>query len=102
MQNFAQDFQTSLRFFARRRAAFAVIVLTLGLALSANTVVFSVLKAFLFSSLGVTHAERVYVISPNRDLPGRGAVQFNEAYPNYKLIRERQHSFGSLTAVYHW
>ncbi len=100
MQTLAQDFQTALRFFARRRAAFAVIVLTLGLALSANTVVFSVLKAFLFSSLGVAHAERVYVISATRDLPGRGAVQFNEAYPNYRLLRERQHAFASLTAAY--
>lgn len=100
MQTLTQDFQLALRFFARRRAAFAVIVLTLGLALCANTVVFSVLKAFLFSSLGVPQAERVYTVWATRDLPGRGAVQFNEAYPNYKLIRERQHSFARLTVVY--
>lgn len=95
-----QDFQVALRFFARRRAAFAVIVLTLGLALGANTVVFSILKAFLFSSLSVPETGRVFVVNPTRDLPGRGAVQFNEAYPNYKLLRERQHSFGSLAAIH--
>ena len=99
MQSIVQDLLVALRFFARRRAAFVVILLTLGLALSANTVVFSVLKAFLFSNLNVPDAARVYRINPTRDLPGNGPVGFYEAYPNYRVFRERQHSFASLTAV---
>ena len=51
MNSLLLDLQTALRFFARRRAAFAVIVLTMALALGANTAMFSVLKAFVFSSL---------------------------------------------------
>jgi len=55
-----------LRFLARRKALSAVAVLTMALALGANTAALSVLKAFLLSSLAVPESDRVVLIAPER------------------------------------
>jgi putative ABC transport system permease protein len=91
--------EAGLRFLARRKAACAVAVLTMALALGANTAVFSVVKTFLLSSIGVPDADRVFVVAPVRNLPGRGSVVFNEAYPNYLLLRATQQAFSAVTCV---
>ncbi len=96
MHSLFLDFAAALRFFARRRAAFAVIVLTMALALGANTAVFSVLKAFLFANLAVPESERIVMVWTTKDLPGRGSVNFNDAYPNYRLLRDTTRSFESI------
>lgn len=90
---------SDLRFLARRKTLTAVAVLTMGLAIGATTASLSVLKTFLFSSLGVPEPDRAVVIQPERDLPGRGAVKFLDAYPNYQLLREAQRSFVDVAAV---
>jgi predicted permease len=86
-----------LRFLARRKALSAIAVLTMALALGANTAVLSVLKAFLLSSLAVPEPDRVVLIAPERELPGRGTVTFSDAYPNYELLRRTQHAFADVT-----
>ncbi|HKJ00911.1 MAG TPA: ABC transporter permease, partial [Longimicrobiales bacterium] len=91
--------EAGLRFLARRRAAFATAVVTMGLALGANTVVFSVLKTMLFSAFGLPHPAGTFIIAPVRDLPGRGEVVFFDAYRNYQLIREAQRSFADVACV---
>lgn len=91
--------EAGFRFLARRKAACAVAILTMALALGANTAVFSVVKAFLLSSIGVPEAQRVFLVGPVRDMPGRGSVLFNDAYPNYLLLRSTQHSFADVTCV---
>ncbi|HKG90594.1 MAG TPA: ADOP family duplicated permease [Gemmatimonadaceae bacterium] len=88
-----------LRFLARRKALTAIAVLTMALALGANTAALAVLKAFLLSSLALPESDRVLLIAPERDLPGRGTVVFNEAYPNYQLLRETQRSFADVTVL---
>src|ERR1043165_2813430 len=85
-----------VRFLARRKALTAIAVLTMALALGANTAALSVLEAFLLSSLGVPESDRVVVIAPERNLPGRGSVVFNDAFPNYELLRRTQHSFADV------
>lgn len=92
--------ESGLRFLARRKAAFAVAVLTMALAFGANTIVFSALKTFLFSSIGVPDADRLFFISPTRALPGGGRETFAEAYPNYDLIRRTQHAFTGVALAY--
>lgn len=99
MNSLLLDFVTALRFFARRRAAFVVIVVTMALALGANTAVFSVLKAFLFSNLAVPEADRVMFVWTVRELPGRGKVDFNDAYPNYQRLRETTHFWEKIACV---
>ena len=86
-----------LRFLARRKALSAIAVLTMALALGANTAALSVLKAFLLSSLAIPESDRVVLIAPERDLPGRGSVVFSEAYANYELLRRTQHAFADVT-----
>ena len=86
-----------LRFLARRKALSAIAVLTMALALGANTAALSVLEAFLLSSLAVPESDRVVLIAPERDLPGRGSVVFSDAYPNYQLLRETQRAFADVT-----
>ena len=106
MSSLLLDLQVASRFFARRRAAFAVIVLTMALALGANTAVFSVLKAFVFADLAVPDSDRIVNVWTTKDLPGRGSVNFNDAYPNYQLLRATTHAFEaigtSLVADINW
>jgi len=86
-----------LRFLARRKALSAIAVLTMALALGANTAALSVLKAFLLSSLAVPEPDRVVLIAPERNMPGRGSVVFADAYPNYELLRRTQRAFADVT-----
>ena len=86
-----------LRFLARRKALSAIAVLTMALALGANTAALSVLEAFLLSSLAIPESDRVVLIAPERDMPGRGSVVFADAYPNYELLRRTQRAFADVT-----
>ena len=86
-----------LRFLARRKALTAIAVVTMALALGANTAALSVLKAFLLSGLAIPESDRVVLIAPERMMPGRGSVIFSEAYPNYELLRQTQRAFADIT-----
>jgi putative ABC transport system permease protein len=85
--------QAGFRFLARRKAACAMAVVTVAVALGANTLAFSVLETVLLSVFGLPEPGRTFVIAPVRELPGRGEVIFADAYPNYELIRQTQRSF---------
>jgi putative ABC transport system permease protein len=93
------DFSTAVRFFARRKSAFVVIVITVALAIAANTIAFSVLRGFFFANLAVPDASSVVIISAVKILPGQGAVDLSDAYPNYRLLKESTHSFSGLAAT---
>lgn len=99
MRSVVLDLQSALRFFARHRPAFAVIVAIMALALGANTAVFAVLKGFLFARLGVPAADRVVLVWTTRELPGRGRVDFNDAFPNYRLLQETTHFWEHIACV---
>jgi len=90
---------SSLRFLARRKAVAAVAILTMACALGVNTSALAVLRAFLFSSLGVPEPDRFVSIAPIRELPGRGEVVFSDAYPNYALFRETRRAFDNVAVV---
>lgn len=90
---------SDLRFLARRKALTAIVVLTMGLAIGATAATLSVLNTFLFSSLGVPDPHRLVVVQPERDLAGRGAVKFNDAWLNYQLLRESDPPFAEMAAV---
>ncbi|HYV96307.1 MAG TPA: ABC transporter permease, partial [Gemmatimonadaceae bacterium] len=91
--------EAGFRFLARRRAACAAAIVAMALALGANTAVFSVTRTFLLASIGVPDATRVFLVAPLRDMPGRGAVTFNDAYPNYQMMRSMPHPFAAMTTV---
>jgi predicted permease len=89
----------SLRFLARRKSLALVAVLTMASALAVNTSALAVLRAFLFSGLGVPEPDRLVNIAPIRELPGRGEVVFSDAYPNYTLIRDTKRAFDDVAVV---
>ena len=93
------EFIASLRFLARRKAVAAVAILTMACALGVNTAALAVLRAFLFSSLGVPEPDRLVNVAPFRELPGRGEVLFSDAYPNYMLLRDTERSFEELAVA---
>jgi predicted permease len=90
------DPMLDLRFLARRKALSAIAIFTMALALGANTAALSVLEALLLSGLAVPEPDRVVVIAPERDMPGRGSVVFGEAYLNYELLRRTQRTFADV------
>jgi predicted permease len=96
MQSVFLDVTTALRFFARRKAAFTVIVVTMAMALAANTTVFAVLHSFLFSNLAIPEPDRVVVVWTTKMQPGSGRVDFVDTRSNYLLLRQLTHSFSDL------
>ncbi len=94
MQTLALDLRSALRFLHRRSGTSAVIILTLALALAANSAAFAVLKAFLLSDLGVPEANRLHIISQTQ----KGAA-FLDAWPNYQMLREQVKTFENVAAV---
>ena len=93
------DITTALRFFARRKSAFAVTVLTVAVAIAANTTAFSVVRAFFFANLGVRDEAAVAVVFTVKNLPGNGLTDFADAYPNYRLLKETTRSFSAIAAT---
>jgi putative ABC transport system permease protein len=94
MQTLALDVRASLRFLERRSGTSAVIILTLALALAANSAAFAVLKAFLLSDLGVPEANRLHIISQTQ----KGAA-FLDAWPNYQMLKEQVKTFENVAAA---
>lgn len=94
MQTLALDLHAALRFLQRRVGTSAVVILTLALALAANSAAFAVLKAFLLSDLGVPSANRLHIISQTQ----KGAA-FLDAWPNYQMLQEQVKTFESVAAV---
>jgi predicted permease len=80
----------------RKAPGFAVTaVLTLALAIGANAIVFSVLNALVLRPLNVPHSESLFMVQ--REFP-RGVTP-SQSYPDYRDLRDRNHSFESLIAL---
>jgi predicted permease len=92
VETLIQDVRFSLRVL-RKSPGFAITaVLTLGLAIGANAVVFGVLNAFVLRPLNVPNAQTLYGIERASDKFGF------ESYPNYLDLRDRNRSFDGLAA----
>jgi predicted permease len=79
----------------RKAPGFAITaVLTLALAIGANAVVFSVLNALVLRPLKVPHSENLFMLQraySQGDSP-------SQSYPDYRDLRDRNHSFESLVS----
>lgn len=62
LDHLGQDVKFALRALARARGFFAVVVLTLALAIGANTAVFSVARQLLYQHLDVPHPEQLRLL----------------------------------------
>jgi predicted permease len=92
LETFLQDIRFSLRVL-RKSPGFAITaVLTLALAIGANSVVFSVMNAFLLRPLNVPRAQSLYELQHGDEASGF------QSYPDYLDLRDRNRSFDGLAA----
>lgn len=87
-----QDLRYALRQLRKSPGFTVAALVTLGLAICANAVVFSILNAFILRPLNVPHSETLY------GLWRVGPNDMAESYPDYVELRDRNHSFDSLLA----
>ena len=78
----------------RRSPGFAVaVVLSLGLAIGANTAIFSLVDAVLLKPLPVERPDRLFFVD---DTGGRSEGSNGPPYPCYEILRDRTRSFSGL------
>jgi len=95
MQTLLQDLRYGLRTLGRERAFTAVAVLTLAVALGANSAIFTLVNAILLRPLPYAHPERIVKIS-NKDLK-TGNVVDQHAYVNIHDLAKQAGSLDALT-----
>jgi len=78
----------ALRTLIRHRSYTVLGLVTLGLAIGANTIVFSVARGVLLRPLPISDPARVYFVAPT------GA--YTTSFPAYRDFRARNHSFADL------
>ncbi|HYH10507.1 MAG TPA: ABC transporter permease [Thermoanaerobaculia bacterium] len=81
-----QDLRFGLRIFDKQRGFAAVAILTLAVALGANTAIFTLVNAILLEPLPFGNAERLIKIS-NRDIQD-GSLTGQHSYPNINDLRK--------------
>ena len=87
-----QDIRYSMRLIRHSPGFTAAAVLTLALAICANSVVFGILNAFVLRPLDLPDAGSLYSIQRTADKYGA------ESYPTYLDLRDRNRSFQDLAA----
>jgi predicted permease len=92
MQTLWQDLRYGVRRLKKNPGFTAVAVLTLAMAIGANTVVFSLLNALILRPLNLPESESLYGIERARDKTG------SLSYPDYLDLRDRNRSFDALAA----
>src|SRR5262245_16083537 len=90
IEDLLQDIRYSVRLLRKSPGFTMAAVLTLALAIGANAVVFGVLNALILRPLNLPREESLYGID-------RDGIGF-ESYPNYRDLRDRNHSFEDLIA----
>ena len=80
----------------RKSPGFAITaILTLALGIGANAIVFSVLNAIVLHPLNVPQAQSLYMVQ--RTWKDWAMPSPSQSYPNYLDLRDRNHSFDSMT-----
>jgi putative ABC transport system permease protein len=92
MNSWLQDLRFSARTLLKSPGFTVVAVVTLALAIGANTAIFSVVNAVLLRALPYPDPERLVVLTEKM----RGAERVGVAYPNYLDFRERARSFAEM------
>ncbi len=93
MQSVLQDLTFALRRIRKNPGFTILAILTLALAIGANTTVFSAVNALLLRPLPVIdHPEQLVFFTS-------GAAGTNQSYPNYRDIRERTKTLSGVAAI---
>src|SRR5271170_7236991 len=91
MQNLLQDFRYAFRQLRKSPGFALTAILTLTMAIGANIVVFGVLNALVLHPLPVPDANRIYTV--------QAPTSFAVSYPNYRDIRDRNHTFSDVATT---
>jgi len=92
MSGLVQDLRYALRQLRRSPPFTISAVLTLAMAIGANVAVFSVLNGLILRPLNVPQPKSLY------SLQHPTHKDYNDSYPNYLDLRDRNHSFEDLVA----
>jgi putative ABC transport system permease protein len=92
MSQLAQDFRYALRVLAKSPGFTAVAVLTLGLAIGANTAIFSIANALLLKPLPFPHPEQLLEVM--RHFPQGDASSVS--IPRFLFVRDHARSFSHV------
>jgi putative ABC transport system permease protein len=94
MRTLQQDFRYGLRMLRKSRGFTAVAVVTLALAIGADTAIFSVLYPALLRPLPYSQPDRVVTLGENR--PQLPCCSYTSSYPDYLDWKRAAKSFQSL------
>jgi predicted permease len=92
MSGLVQDLRYALRQLRKSPAFTISAVLTLAMAIGANAVVFSVINGLILRPLTVPQPESLY------SLQRTSQKDYNQSYPDYLDLRDRNHSFEDVVA----
>jgi len=98
LDTFAQDLRYAARMLRKNPGFTAIAVLTLGLGIGANTAIFSFIDAILYKPLPVKSPEQLVDLYT---FEGKNDADINNiplSFPDYKDLRDQNHSFTSLLA----
>lgn len=89
------DFKVAIRQLRKSPGFSALIILTLGLGIGANGMVFSAIKALLFPSIRAQDPERLVALAEHTNLRGREPI----SYANFQDWRQQNQVFESIAVV---
>jgi predicted permease len=102
MGTLLQDVRFALRSLAKNRGFAAVAVMTLALGIGANTAIFTVINAVLFSPLPVKDIARLYQMDTVDSKSGSANANFTRlptSFPNYQDFRDQNQVFSGLASI---
>lgn len=100
MSTFLQDLRYGFRVLAKTPGFTAVAVLTLALAIGANTAIFTVVNAVLLRPLPFHEPDRLAVVWESK--PSLGIDRENFSPADFADMRDQSRSFEQMAAAYYW
>jgi putative ABC transport system permease protein len=94
---FLQDLRYSARAIVSNPGFFTVLILTLAVAISANTAIFSVVNAVLIRPLPLADPDSLVAVV--QTLPQQGIFDTGTSYPNFLDLREQNRAFQDIAAI---
>ena len=94
MHSFYSDLRFAIRSFARQPGATALVIITLALAVGANTAVFALVDAVFFRPLPYPNANRL--VNLNETAPKWGLDFTSINYPDFDQWRKASRSFEAM------